>query len=127
MTNGDFWAKNVILNDNNYIYFDWPTSAIAHPFFDIINFLYIEKYVPDLPNVRTHLRNAYLEEWTIYQPMERLIAAFELAQTLGMLYQAITYYRIVSQLEILARWEIEMSPALCLEKLLKDRRGWLQK
>lgn len=124
IVHGDFWAKNVVVTDQNknYIYFDWPNSAIAHPFFDIVNFLYIEKYVPDLPDVRTHLRNIYLAEWTNYESMERLLEAFELCQTLGMLYQAITYHRIVSQLELLAKWEIEVAVPLCLEKLLKYRR-----
>ncbi|HEY9848260.1 MAG TPA: phosphotransferase [Leptolyngbyaceae cyanobacterium] len=118
LVHGDFWAKNVVVNHNNYIYIDWPNSAISHPFFDIVNFLYIEKYVPDLPGVRDRLRNVYLEQWTSYEPMERLLEAFELSQTLGMLYQAITYYRIVSQLEPLAKWEIEVAVPLCLEKLL---------
>lgn len=123
LVHGDFWAKNVVVTDTNrnYIYFDWPNSAIAHPFFDIVNFLYIEKYVPDFPEVRTHLRNIYLEQWTSYEPMERLLQAFELCQTLGILYQAITYYQIVSQLEPLAKWEIEVAVPLCLEKLLKYR------
>ncbi|MCL1469157.1 phosphotransferase family protein [Argonema antarcticum] len=124
LVHGDFWAKNVVVtDDNNYIYFDWPTSAVAHPFFDIVNFLYIEKYVPDIPDVRTRLRNAYLEAWTIYEPMERLIEAFELSKTLGMLYQAITYYWIVSHLEELARWEMEVAVPLCLEKLLQRFSG----
>ncbi|MFB2970638.1 phosphotransferase family protein [Aerosakkonema sp. BLCC-F183] len=126
IVHGDFWAKNVVVTDNNYIYFDWPTGAIAHPFFDIVNFLYIEKYVPDIPDVRTHLRNIYLENWTIYEPMERLIEAFELSITLGMFYQAITYYWIVSNLEPLARWEMEVAVPLCLEKLLQYNRGLLQ-
>lgn len=126
LVHGDFWAKNIVVNNNNYIYFDWPTSAVSHPFFDIVNFLYIEKYVPDLPNVRTRLRDVYLQEWTSYEPIERLIEAFELALTLGMLYQGITYYRIVSRLEPLARWELEFAMPLCLEKLLKYRKGSLQ-
>jgi hypothetical protein len=80
------------------IYFDWSDSSLAHPFFSAANFLEFD----DIPHtllpisdLRTRLRDAYLEPWTIYEPIERLAAAFTLAQQVAPVHHALTYHLLV--------------------------------
>jgi hypothetical protein len=62
--------------------------------------------LPSVPDASVRLRHAYLEPWTIYEPMDRLIAAFELSQALAALHIAVTYQRfILPNLETGAEWE----------------------
>lgn len=98
LEHGDFHARNIILTDRSTLYFDWSDSAIAHPFFSLSLFLRSierENWFPGFSQVRPSLCNAYLEPWTVYEPMHRLIEAFELAQTLEVLHHAITYHQIL--------------------------------
>ena len=99
LMHGDLSPRNIFVTaDNYYLYFDWSDSCISHPFFDLIRFLYeIEIDFPGVPDIRDRLRDAYLQPWTIYAPIDRLISVFELSsKTLTNLYQA-----IISQSNIL--------------------------
>ena len=61
-------------------FFDWTDICIAHPFFEmatIIETVFDKSALQPEVDVRTRLRNAYLQPWTEYEPMERLIEAFE--------------------------------------------------
>ncbi len=97
LEHGDFHARNIIFTGRSPLYFDWSDSAIAHPFFSLsLFFRSIEPQgYPVFSAVRPDLRHAYLEAWTAYEPMQRLIEAFELAQTLEVLHHAITYHQIL--------------------------------
>ncbi|HEX8034591.1 MAG TPA: phosphotransferase [Ktedonobacterales bacterium] len=107
LEHGDFWANNVAVTPDGYLFFDWSDASISHPFFSLAGFL--RDLVPLFPNVANlHMRliNAYLEPWTCYAPMETLQTAFALARVLAQLHFAITYQRdILPQIE--ARWEME--------------------
>lgn len=91
LMHGDLSPRNIFVTADNYLYFDWSDSCISHPFFDLIRFLYeIEIDFPGVPDIRDRLRDAYLEPWTIYAPIDRLISVFELSsKTLTKLYQTI--------------------------------------
>lgn len=119
LVHGDLWSKNIVAADKNYIYFDWSDCSVSHPFFDLVFFLMeIEDEFPDIPNVRIRLRDAYLKPWTIYEPVERLIAAFELAQTLAWLHKALIDYQIILHSETAAKHEIKGAIPFYLKMLL---------
>jgi hypothetical protein len=48
------------------------------------------------------ISEAYLEPWTIFQPMERLREGFALAHRLNALYQAVRWHHDAQYLEITA-------------------------
>ncbi len=92
LVHGDLSPRNIYRRAPGFIYFDWSDTCISHPFFDLIRFLYeIEKDLPDIIDARSRIRNAYLEPWTIYAPMEKLVSTFEFASaTLVSLYETIS-------------------------------------
>lgn len=124
LEHGDFHPSNVHVADGSYVYFDWGDSSVAHPFFSLGPLEYYEHVLPDMRDMRTHLRDVYLEPWTIYKPMERLVEAFEFARPVAALHAALTIYRTISSLEPTARWEVETESALPFSlRLLLDFMG----
>jgi len=98
LEHGDFHAQNIILTDEGTVFFDWSDSAIAHPFFSLSLFfrsIEQEGWFPNLSQVQSRLATAYLEPWTVYEPMDRLLTAFELARILEVLHHALTYHQIL--------------------------------
>jgi len=43
-----------------------------------------------------HLRDIYLEPWTHYESRENLIAAYKLANRVGMVCRALTWHRLLA-------------------------------
>ncbi len=84
----DFHDGNVFVQDGCYRFFDWGDACITHPFCTLLVSLrsIATRFdlPPDAPEL-TQLRNAYLIPWASFAPPAHLIAAVELAQTLGML------------------------------------------
>lgn len=94
LEHGDFWTGNVIFTEQGYLYCNWAQSAIAHPFFTPVLFLAdIRDLFPDAPDIVTSLRDAYLQPWSLYKPMEDLIDAFTIAEALAPLYHALSFVR----------------------------------
>jgi Phosphotransferase enzyme family len=98
----DFHDGNIFVHDGSYIFADWGESCAAHPFFTLVVMLrsiaYRRGWADDVPEL-ARLRDRYLEPWTRYEPRERLLAASELAQRVGMVGRALTWHRVVSYLE----------------------------
>jgi hypothetical protein len=107
LEHGDLWASNIVPRGNDFLFFDWSASSIAHPFFSLIFFQEDACEVfPELPEAPQLIRDAYLEAWALYRPLDDLLAAFRLAQVLGPLHHAVTYHRyILPQMRM--RWEME--------------------
>ncbi|WP_315791027.1 aminoglycoside phosphotransferase family protein [Fischerella sp. JS2] len=119
LIHGDFYCQNVIDAQESYIYFDWSDSAVSHPFFDAGFFLFdIAQELPNVVDVQTHLRNAYLEPWTVYLPMKQLTSVFQITQPLAALYHAIVSYEIIQHLEPAHRWETENTVPYYLKTML---------
>ena len=68
---------------------------------------------------RERLRDIYLEAWTELEPMERLREAYQLSQTLGALYHALSYYWIVQRIEPASLWQWEDVPPYYLRSFLQ--------
>ena len=63
------------------------------------------------------LRDAYIEVWTDFEPMDRLVEAFELARQLASLHQASVYYQTIVP-DIEAKWEWEKMVPYFLKRLV---------
>ena len=100
LVHGDLHLGNVARNGDSYQIFDWSDSCIAHPFVDMIEpyFFY------DDTEVQEQLRDAYLSQWTRWEPMEQLREAWRLAEPLAALHQAVSYlYILLGQEELVHR------------------------
>jgi hypothetical protein len=121
LEHGDFYYAQIIETGENSVFIDWSDSSVAHPFFSMYLFFAYgaeEDRFPTLPDAWTRLRDAYLEPWTIFEPMERLLAAFELSQALAAVHGAVFYQQFVlPHLETRQEWEA-MAPWL-MKRLLK--------
>ncbi len=128
LVHGDLSPRNIYVTDKNYVYFDWSDSCISHPFFDLVRFLYeIELDLPEIPDARDRLRDAYLEPWTIYEPMERLIAAFELtSETLVSLYETISDRELIQKIEPHVQWDDKTAVPFYIQRLLAQVSTYLQ-
>lgn len=119
LEHGDLWPGQILIADEQVAFIDWSDSSIAHPFFSLLLFLEeVEDYVPQEPDIRERLRDAYLEPWRAYGAQTDLIRAFELAQPLAALHHALAYYRVVlPNMEL--KWEMELMPPFYLKLLLR--------
>jgi hypothetical protein len=116
LEHGDFHSGNIMVTEPNLLFFDWTDGSVSHPFFSMFTLLEegdIEK------EERERLRDIYLDAWTDRAPMEGLREAYDLAQTLGALYHALSYYWIVQNTEPSSLWQWEDVPAYYLRAFLQ--------
>lgn len=112
LEHGDFWAGQVVVNEDQFVFIDWSDSSISHPFFSMY-FLMDD----DLAQPRDQLRDAYLREWIAYEPFETLREAFEIAMQLAPLHHALIYqHHILPQMQI--KWEMQNMIPFYLRRLL---------
>lgn len=102
LVHGDLHGGNVAVQGDDFSYFDWTDACISHPFFDMLN-IFMEQDAA----VQNQLRDAYLAQWTGFAPLPRLLAAWSLAEVLGALHHAISYWQIVAHLEPHSRNQLE--------------------
>ena len=65
------------------------------------------------------LREQYLSQWIQYEPKERLLEAWKIAEPLCALHHAITYQHIIASLEPRAKQEFNNSLANFLRKIIR--------
>ena len=124
LVHGDL-GGNVLVRGEQYTLFDWTDVCITHPFFELTTLLdtvFDASVLPHEAQVRTQLRDAYLEPWTAYVPMERLVEAFEVSTPLGALHQAMSYMWILMNVAEDARWELARGLVMWLRHLLPSQR-----
>ncbi len=97
----DFHDANILVRDGRYTFFDWGESGVAHPFFTLLvtlrSIAYRLDLDPDGPEI-ARLRDAYLEPWTRYAPLEALRPVAALAQRAAMPARALTWHRVLVDL-----------------------------
>jgi len=86
---GDFHSGNLLTNGTTNRVLDWAfQTGVTHPFFFMaVVFGEIEDVA-----MQTRLRDYYLQFWINYEPMERLLKAFELSQPLAVLHGVLGHY-----------------------------------
>lgn len=120
LVHGDLSPRNIYMGDRGFVYFDWSDTCISHPFFDLIRFLYeIEQDLPHVPDARSPIRDAYLEPWTIYAPMEQLVTTFELvSENLVSVYETIRDRVLRENRHHYWQWPTEAAVPFYLQRLL---------
>jgi hypothetical protein len=117
LVHGDLHLSNVADGPAGYRYFDWTDACISHPFVDLLAFFHEDEEEVD-GGFRTRLRDAYLAEWTSFEPAERLLRAWRLAEPLAAFHHAISYRSIVAGIEPPLDRHMAASTAYWLRKLL---------
>jgi hypothetical protein len=124
LVHGDL-GGNIRVHGERYTFFDWTDVCIAHPFFELTTLLdtvFDTNVLPHEADVRTQLRDAYLEPWTAHATMERLVEAFEVSTPLGALHQAMSYMWILMNVAEDARWELGHGLVMWLRHVLPSQR-----
>ena len=107
LVHGDLHMGNMARNAKGYLFYDWSDTCIAHPFLDMITPYFFQEE----PTEKMQLRDAYLSQWTDWEPIERLQKAWQLARPLAALHQAVSYLHILLGQEELIHEE--MADGLC--------------
>lgn len=119
LAHGDLHGGNIALHDDRYLCFDWTDGCLTHPFFDLVTMLEAAEENLDA-EAAPDLRDAYLEQWTSYAPIERLRELWALAEPLGSLHQAVSYYHIVESVESAARRPLAGAIAYWIRRALQS-------
>ncbi|MGF1505729.1 MAG: aminoglycoside phosphotransferase family protein [Chloroflexi bacterium] len=91
LDHGDFHSGNVMIHDDDVIFFDWSDSSITHPFFSLPFFM--AEIHRELPGVdRQRLIEAYLRPWSDFAPLPELRDLYDLAAQLAGLHGALYLY-----------------------------------
>lgn len=119
---GDLWGAQIIRRDGAPVFIDWSDCSVSHPFFSPYLYIMTEEvgaYMSGRPGAADILRDAYLERWTVYEPMHRLRELFELAGRVAGLHFALLYYRIILP-SIETKWEWRLMLPFLLRRLLNE-------
>jgi hypothetical protein len=114
LVHGDLHLANVAQCGDDYVFFDWTDCSVSHPFLDVA-YIFAE-------NARNEkeCRDVYLALWTDYEPWDRLMRMWSLAEPLSALHQAFTYQETASYLAEPARREFLVGVTYFVRQLLKS-------
>jgi len=97
----DFHGNNIFVGEDGYLFFDWGETCVAHPFFTMVvtprGIAYHMKLAEDAPEL-AELRDIYLEPWRAGLDRRDLDLVYDLANLVGRVNRALTWYRIVADL-----------------------------
>jgi Ser/Thr protein kinase RdoA (MazF antagonist) len=116
----DLHDNNVLVQGRDVTIIDWGDAGVTHPFLSLfVTFRFVGQGLGvsrDAAEIR-RLRDAYLEGWSDIAPRRTLERAADGAIALGSISGALTWYRIISEIDGAAA----ASPAGMTEEL--DRIG----
>ena len=126
LVHGDLHLHNVALHRDNYLFFDWTDSCIAHPFFDLVEFVLSNKQKSFLGRVKglwqqktkKRLRDQYLNQWGQYESSKRLLDAWNIAKPLCLLHHAVTYQHMIHSLEERTKQEVNRALPYLLREII---------
>ncbi|MDR6550189.1 aminoglycoside phosphotransferase family protein [Paenibacillus qinlingensis] len=113
LIHGDLNLGNVTTVNDKLNFIDWTDASVAHPFMDM--FLIFDE--SDL-TLRDQLRDVYLEQWTHFEPMDRLQELWSLCEVVHAIHHAISYQSILHHTEERSRYELGDAPSFYLRKAL---------
>jgi hypothetical protein len=120
LVHGDLHAGNIGVRDDRVLIFDWTDGCIGHPFVDA-------RMLPDStaeflgdPAAGDRLRAAYLEEWSVVAPLDQLREAYALAAPVVALHHAVSYRRIVANVDPVSNLDLRGGLTWALRDLLKQ-------
>ncbi|MBX3080833.1 MAG: aminoglycoside phosphotransferase family protein [Anaerolineae bacterium] len=115
LVHGDFHSGNI--TGETLLFFDWTDACIAHPFLDLCTVM--ENLERDNIEGRERLLETYFRAWTTYESLERIQAAWRLAEPLGSLHQAVSYRHILAILEPTSKREMVWGVPEWLRRMLR--------
>ena len=118
LVHGDLHPGNIAAQRGGYLFYDWTDACVAHPFMDLITVLDETDTLPDQALATASLRDAYLSLWTDFEPQDRLMEAWSLAEPLAALHQVISYRNIYGILEVGTKMEFARGLRYWVRKLL---------
>jgi aminoglycoside phosphotransferase (APT) family kinase protein len=113
LVHGDLHGGNTAVADEGFVYFDWTDACITHPFFDMLNIFFEEDTA-----VRRQLRDSYLAQWADFAPMDKLWEAWSLAELLGAVHHAVSYWQILANIESRSWYLLDWALPVWLRKIL---------
>ncbi len=94
----DLHDGNVLRKGSRTVVFDWGDACISHPFLSLTVVLRAAAHRTGFarrdPRI-ARIRDAYLEPFTRFAPVSELRRAALIAERLGMISRALTWYRVV--------------------------------
>jgi hypothetical protein len=125
----DFHDGNIFVDEtggtDRVTFADWGESCVAHPFFSLVVGLRSAAYTMQLEPgdpALDQLRDAYLRPWARYAGWADLQTAFALANRIGMVNRALTWYLVVSNLQEPYRSEqVDAVPGWLHEYLTEEK------
>ena len=127
LEHGDLHSGNIRVTQNGLIFYDWSWSCVTHPFLGAAALLYKEmRRISVVSHAEARLRDAYLETWTAYEPLERLRELF------GLMQRWQWVQAVVADAEWVAAYQQEISQRVVLpysftEWALRRRQSYLAK
>jgi len=115
LVHGDLHLNNVARSAGHEQFFDWTDACVSHPFFDLISV-----FDQSDSTRQAQLRDEYLAVWSEYASLERLLEAWNLAQPLSALHQAISYQQILVGLEEVAQLDFQDAVPYYVRKILQS-------
>ncbi len=113
----DFRPGNIVLHRDQYLFYDWANTVLAHPFFSISYFL---NRLPRPAHIgpaewrneleagfRTELAKAYLSAWEHVVPASEAMEELAAVRRLFGLYECIRVYQDIQYLEPGAPWTMQ--------------------
>jgi Phosphotransferase enzyme family len=91
INNDDFTNGSIFVRDGSYRFLDWGDACVSHPFFTLTVSLRVVEARHGLPPGSAEvarLRDAYLEPFTRFEPLERLIPVADEARRFGQICRA---------------------------------------
>lgn len=103
----DFNDNNTLLDQETkrMTFIDWGEATITHPFFSIYNILeqaIIHHGVKQADKTYNKLQGACLESWLGLATKQQLLEAFNLSKQLRVIYDALSYYRLMTSVDLQA-------------------------
>ncbi len=99
LVHGDFHGINVVRAADRPLFFDWGDACVSHPFFDAMELLAADDWMPAEENAYDALRDIYLEPWTVYEPMGRLQELYTLLKPLWALAMSFRHEKALLGME----------------------------
>lgn len=97
LDHGDLHDGNVLVQDDNYRFVDWGDANLTHPFFSLL----VTCPVDDLAGSEgkktvARLRDAYLEPWGKYAPVQSLRLLFNSALWVAHVGRALNWHHMLA-------------------------------
>jgi aminoglycoside phosphotransferase (APT) family kinase protein len=99
LVHGDFHGMNIVRSGGETLFFDWSHANVSHPFFDVMELLSADDWLPAGVGIHETLRDIYLSEWLEFAELDRLRVLYETLRPLWFLTQSLGSERTLDGME----------------------------